>query len=469
MTVGAMVFVALMAFRTLGGQYSAATARASRPPPSSGTSMVAVYLGHLVRDLRDQVATHVHHRLQVLFGLAAALWSSARSRTACRPGGGPARRPDASGTRAASATTRLRHPAVRRGRRPGGRRAHRRPRATPTRGPGGRRPAPSGARGRRPRRPALAGGRRVRRWCIGASAWSWSRSSSCSLVGLLAVVVVEWTVQVWADRATGDPEVNRAIRNRLMYPSRSRARRGDHRLRRLRPLPGAPRAAPSGLDGGRRRASPSADPPRRRPRGRPAPGQPHAGHRRSCSSAGIAVIAGGIAGVVIGEREFHEHEEARGGRRGRRRPAPAACPATTTIATTTTTSPDGGDGTTTTADGWRHDSTRPHRDARSDAAPLARLLLGALVLFLTGCAEDAPLDTLEPEGPAARTIDNLLNPVFDRRRPGLRVRRGRHRLPRLALPGGRGPRRTTTTTRSPCPPRSTATSCWSSAGRSSRR
>lgn len=36
------------------------------------------------------------------------------------------------------------------------------------------------------------------------------------LTGLF--VALEWTVQVWSDRATGDPEVNREIRNRLMYP-----------------------------------------------------------------------------------------------------------------------------------------------------------------------------------------------------------------------------------------------------------
>lgn len=35
---------------------------------------------------------------------------------------------------------------------------------------------------------------------------------------ILAVTVVEWAVQSWADRATGDPEVNRAIRDRLMAP-----------------------------------------------------------------------------------------------------------------------------------------------------------------------------------------------------------------------------------------------------------
>lgn len=37
------------------------------------------------------------------------------------------------------------------------------------------------------------------------------------LVGL-AIVTVEWAVRAWSDRATGDPEVNRGIRNRLMNP-----------------------------------------------------------------------------------------------------------------------------------------------------------------------------------------------------------------------------------------------------------
>lgn len=35
---------------------------------------------------------------------------------------------------------------------------------------------------------------------------------------LVVVAIVEWAVSAWADRATGDPEVNRAIRNRLMSP-----------------------------------------------------------------------------------------------------------------------------------------------------------------------------------------------------------------------------------------------------------
>lgn len=35
---------------------------------------------------------------------------------------------------------------------------------------------------------------------------------------IVVVAIVEWTVRAWSDRATGDPEVNRLIRNRLMYP-----------------------------------------------------------------------------------------------------------------------------------------------------------------------------------------------------------------------------------------------------------
>jgi hypothetical protein len=35
---------------------------------------------------------------------------------------------------------------------------------------------------------------------------------------ILAVSTVEWAVKAWADRATGDPAVNLAIRNRLMAP-----------------------------------------------------------------------------------------------------------------------------------------------------------------------------------------------------------------------------------------------------------
>jgi plastocyanin len=34
----------------------------------------------------------------------------------------------------------------------------------------------------------------------------------------LAIVIVEWMVQAWSDRATGDPRYNRELRNRVMLP-----------------------------------------------------------------------------------------------------------------------------------------------------------------------------------------------------------------------------------------------------------
>ena len=45
-------------------------------------------------------------------------------------------------------------------------------------------------------------------------------SSAVFITGLviLAIVAIEWTMQAWADRATGDPEVNRELRDRIMGP-----------------------------------------------------------------------------------------------------------------------------------------------------------------------------------------------------------------------------------------------------------
>ena len=42
---------------------------------------------------------------------------------------------------------------------------------------------------------------------------------------------------------------------------------------------------------------------------------------------------------------------------------------------------------------------------------LVSLTIGGL-LALTGCAADAPLDTLEPQGPISRSIDSLSDPIF---------------------------------------------------------
>jgi hypothetical protein len=40
------------------------------------------------------------------------------------------------------------------------------------------------------------------------------------VIGLMGVglVLIEWMVSAWSERATGDPSVNRQIRNRMMYP-----------------------------------------------------------------------------------------------------------------------------------------------------------------------------------------------------------------------------------------------------------
>ncbi|MDQ2650003.1 MAG: cytochrome c oxidase subunit II [Actinomycetota bacterium] len=54
---------------------------------------------------------------------------------------------------------------------------------------------------------------------------------------------------------------------------------------------------------------------------------------------------------------------------------------------------------------------RPEGPRRSRGLKLAAITL-PLFLALSACAKDAPLDTLEPKGPEARTIDNLVNPVF---------------------------------------------------------
>lgn len=53
-------------------------------------------------------------------------------------------------------------------------------------------------------------------------------------------------------------------------------------------------------------------------------------------------------------------------------------------------------------------TTNAHRSRRTR---LVAGLLG-LALLLGGCASGTPLDTLQPEGPAARTIQDLVGPVF---------------------------------------------------------
>jgi cytochrome c oxidase subunit 2 len=57
-------------------------------------------------------------------------------------------------------------------------------------------------------------------------------------------------------------------------------------------------------------------------------------------------------------------------------------------------------------------TTRPRSPRRTAVRRLAGLAPVGSLLALSACASDAPQDTLEPEGPIARTIDGLVNPVF---------------------------------------------------------
>lgn len=55
----------------------------------------------------------------------------------------------------------------------------------------------------------------------------------------------------------------------------------------------------------------------------------------------------------------------------------------------------------------RAESSAPRR-----RSPWSLIGLAGLVLILAGCASNAPLDTFQPEGPEARTIMDLVLPVF---------------------------------------------------------
>jgi cytochrome c oxidase subunit II len=55
---------------------------------------------------------------------------------------------------------------------------------------------------------------------------------------------------------------------------------------------------------------------------------------------------------------------------------------------------------------------RSSRTPRRPRSHRALALVVPLVLLLSACASDAPQDTLDPAGPIARKIDNLVNPVF---------------------------------------------------------
>lgn len=55
---------------------------------------------------------------------------------------------------------------------------------------------------------------------VGAALIGLAVSSTLFVIGCVGLVVVtaEWTVRAWADQASGDPEANAVVRNRLMHP-----------------------------------------------------------------------------------------------------------------------------------------------------------------------------------------------------------------------------------------------------------
>ena len=127
-------------------------------------------------------------------------------------------------------------------------------------------------------------------------------------LGLAAVVLAEWMVQGWAERATGDHEHNRDLRNRLMYPFEfpvvAAAIVGFVVLGFSRVLLALPKTGSWVVAGivamvilaiaflitSRPRLSSSV-------------------LTGVLALGAVAVLGGGIVGAVVGEREFHPHED----------------------------------------------------------------------------------------------------------------------------------------------------------------
>ena len=167
--------------------------------------------------------------------------------------------------------------------------------------------------------------------------------------------------------------------------------------------------------------------PRRRSSSRSACSSPRS---RSCpraSSPGSSpsprsrVITAGVVSAARGERT---DRAALGGARGARAPGsrPTCPPA--------------------------RSPTRPPRSPRERAdgpphpPPLARSPCWSRWAWPSAaCADDAPLDTLDPKGPEAQTIHNLVVPVFVIAGVVFVLVAGRRALPRLAVPQAQGRRR----------------------------
>ncbi|CAN5805606.1 hypothetical protein BH23ACT2_BH23ACT2_11000 [soil metagenome] len=60
----------------------------------------------------------------------------------------------------------------------------------------------------------------VAAFSLGAVALGLAIGPVMFVIGMVGLTIagIEWTVRAWSDRATGDPEANRTIRNQMMYP-----------------------------------------------------------------------------------------------------------------------------------------------------------------------------------------------------------------------------------------------------------
>ncbi len=229
---------------------------------------------------------------------------------------------------------------------------------------------------------------------------------------VLLAVLVEWMVLAWSDRATGDPETNRLVRDRLLGPYEV-------------PLTGILLAG--GTVAALSRVFLAAT-----ELGAVAAGTivgtivfglgALLASRPKLSSnvvAGVLVLAAagvvtaGVVAAARGERDIepHEthHEEAPAeGDEQPEAPSEHEAPAEGGLRPLV---PEGTEHSRADHHGGRGLTRTPSDPIRRPRRWRAALVL-PILLALTACAEHAPLDTLEPKGPEARSIDRLSDPVF---------------------------------------------------------
>lgn len=133
-------------------------------------------------------------------------------------------------------------------------------------------------------------------------------SSTLFVLGLVAllVVLVEWMVKAWSERATGDPEANRAVRNRIMNPVEipGIALIGIALvvLAFSRVLLALPKTGSTVIA--------IAVPALILAVGATIATRPRVGSTLVavvCLLGGIGLLAGGVIGAAVGEREFEDH------------------------------------------------------------------------------------------------------------------------------------------------------------------